>query len=492
MPHRLAVLALMLLLGSPLVPTAFAQFPGGGGGGGGGGLGGGGFGGGGQGGGGQGGGGQGGGGQGGGFQAAGGITIDGDGVLSSPKAKTISPEVAKKRMQELAKQFLPEDISHSSSLRKVSLVRLERTLAELREKDQPVPEAMQYLAGLQRIDYVFVFPETKDLVIAGPADAFAPDPSGRVISVGNGRPVLRLDDLLVAMRTAERTSQFGCSIDPVEERLAELQRFVKANSNAVTANTAQQRFRQMQKILGDQDVKVFGVPNDTHFAYALVEADYHMKLIAIGLEDSKVPGLKSHLALVQPGTNSLKRWWFMPLYDSFKTSGDGLAYEFSGQRCQLMSQEEQADAFGKRSDAPFTQVSTQLFAKGFTEKFPELTKRMPIFAELQNLFDISVLVALMKREQLPQKANWQPKLLLDETQVPVQRGPVPKHTKTLLNMKMANGGVAIGLLSGGVIIDSQYVVTKSGFNTDKSSEVSSRRSKETPPSDLDAKRWWWD
>lgn len=84
---------------------------------------------------------------------------------------------------------------------KVSLVRLERAIAELLETDKPIPESMQYLAGLQRIDFVFVFPETKDLVIAGPAEAFAPDATGRVVSVGSvgsGRPVLRLDDLLVA------------------------------------------------------------------------------------------------------------------------------------------------------------------------------------------------------------------------------------------------------------------------------------------------------
>lgn len=474
MLQRLALVSLVLI-GSLWNSTANAQF------GGGGGAGGGGFGGG------QGGqGGQ--GNQGGGFQAAGGITIDGDGVLSAPKAKTISESVAKKRMQELAKQYLPEDISRSNSLRKVSLVRLERAIAELLEADQPIPESMQYLAGLQRIDFVFVFPETKDLVIAGPAEAFAPDATGRVVSIGSGRPVLRLDDLLVALRTAERTSQFGCSIDPVDERVAELQRFVKANSSPGSANLAQQRFQQMQRILGDQEVKVFGVPNDTHFARALVEADYHMKLIAIGLQDSKVPGLKSHLALVQPGGNTLKRWWFMPLYDSFKTSGDGLAFEFSGQRCQLMSQEEQADAFGKRSDAPFTRLSTQLFAKGFTEKFPELTKRMPIFAELQNLFDISILVALMKREQLPQKASWQPGLLLDDAKVPVLRGPVPKHTKSLLNMKMV-GGNAIGLLSGGVVIDSQQVISQERKTSD---EVIARRKSETPPSDLDTKRWWWD
>ena len=124
--HHTFVTVFVVVLSSA---TCFAQF------GGGGGAGGGGFGGG------QGGGqgGQGGQGNQGGFQAAGGITIDGNGVLSAPKAKTISPDVAKKRMQELAKQFLPEDLSRSSSLRKVSLVLLERAIAELQESDKPIP-----------------------------------------------------------------------------------------------------------------------------------------------------------------------------------------------------------------------------------------------------------------------------------------------------------------------------------------------------------------
>lgn len=433
-----------------------------------------------------------GGGQGGGIQAAGGITIDGDGVLSAPKSKVISPDVARKRMQAMAKEYLSEDVARSSNLRKVSLVRLERAIADVMEKKESPSAEMQYLAGLQRIDFVFVFPETNDLVIAGPAGPFAPDPTGRVISLSSGRAVLRLDDLMIALRTAAKTSQWGCSIDVVAERLAEMQKFLKQNSGAGTANAAQQKFQQMQKILGNHDVTVTGIPNDTHFAQVLVEADYRMKLIAIGLEDPHVPGLKSHFALIQPGGNTLERWWFTPLYDAFQTSGDGLAFEFTGQRCQLLTQGEQADAAGRRSDAAFTRQSTQVFAKQFTEKFPELAKQMPVFSELQNLFDLAVLTALIKREGLAQKANWEPNLFLDDQRAPVLRGPVPKHTKTVLNMKMSNRGVAIALLSGGVVIDSQQILQKSAASIQTSAEVGSRRVKESPPMNLEDKRWWWD
>ena len=41
--------------------------------------------------------------------------------------------------------------------------------------EQPIPEELFYLAGLQRIEQIFVFPEEQDLVIAGPAEGFIPE-----------------------------------------------------------------------------------------------------------------------------------------------------------------------------------------------------------------------------------------------------------------------------------------------------------------------------
>ncbi len=69
---------------------------------------------------------------------------------------------------------------------------------------------MQYLAGLQRIDYVFVFPEAHDIVIAGPAEGFAEDGAGRTVGLTTGRPPLRLDDLMVALRAVKRGDDVGC------------------------------------------------------------------------------------------------------------------------------------------------------------------------------------------------------------------------------------------------------------------------------------------
>ncbi len=61
-------------------------------------------------------------------------------------------------------------------------------------------EAMQVLAGLQRIQYVFVYPESGDLVLAGPAGDWRPGPENIIVGADTGLPVVRLDDLVVVLR----------------------------------------------------------------------------------------------------------------------------------------------------------------------------------------------------------------------------------------------------------------------------------------------------
>ena len=45
----------------------------------------------------------------------------------------------------------------------------------------------------------------------------------------------------------------------------------------------------------DDMAQIMGVPEDSHFARGLVEADIRMKVLAIGLENPGVKGFKSHL-----------------------------------------------------------------------------------------------------------------------------------------------------------------------------------------------------
>jgi hypothetical protein len=471
-----------LLLTVAIPPEAGAQFAGGGFGGGQGG----GFGGGGQGGG-FGGQGQ---GQGGGFGQGrvGGIAIDASGVVAPVFQKQMSSKLAQKRLQSFAEKNFPADLNAPSELRMISLVRLEQACRKFAEEKKHVTPEIQYLAGLQRIDYVFLYPDTGDLVIAGPAEGFAPDEMGRVVGVSTGRPPVRLDDLIVALRTVPRTSQIGCSIDPTPSGLQAFGDYVRRNSTPATTAVIQQRFREMAKALGQQDVSVFGVPGDSHFAQVLVEADYRMKLMATGLEKPRLKRFVSHLQVIRPGQNTFQRWWFTPLYDAFQQSEAGDAFAFSGQRMQLMAEEERVSADGIRTSVKANGVSTQKFAGQFTKRFEELTKIVPVFAELQNITDLAVLAALMQKKQLARKVGWEMSLFLDEARTPLVKGNVPKHVQSVYGTRLA-GRLILGLVAGGVELNPFQTVSNTKFEpaSPELTEASTKARRVATP-----ENWWWD
>ncbi len=441
----------------------------------------------------MGGGGMGGGGMGGGGRGrAGGIVVDARGVVQPLMAKDVGGKLSEKRLAELAGKFLPSDVNSFSKLRKVSLVRLEAACEEYARTQKHVPAEMQYLAGVQRIDYVFIFPDTKDIVIAGPAEGFVADGAGRATGVGTGRPPLRLDDLVIALRSLEAEREIGCSIDPVETNLANLQNYLAANSDPADSATARARFDDMAEVLGKQDVRVFGVPGDSHFAEVLVEADYRMKRLTIGVDKPLVKGMKSHLSMIGPGTNTMQRWWFTPYYNAFRRSDDGLAFSFAGQRVQLLAQEEMVEG-GKRSDAAFTQLSTQRYAKLFTSKYPELASASRVFGELQNLFDLSVLAALLQKERAAERVGWNRSLFLDPTRATIVKRNVPKQVQTLVNVKSSGNNLLIGLIAGGVIIQPQQVLQQSPFQGDEGATLRTARTAAVQPEKPAEKHpWWWD
>ena len=418
-----------------------------------------------------------------------GIRIDAEGVVTPVFVGRQTQLLSAKRREAAARSELSADVNRPSDLRKVSLPQLEAAYKEYAERDEAPPAEMQFLAGLQRIDYLFVFPETNDIVIAGPAEGFATDPAGRAVGVTTGRPPLRLDDLIVALRALEQGGEIGCSIDPQPENLAAVNQFVARNSSPATPSVIEGRFARMAKILGMQDVRVFGVPAETHFAEVLVEADYRMKLTSVGLERPPVRGFRSHLDMIQPGGNSLQRWWLAPLYDPFETNDERTAYRFTGQRVQLMSQDEFLGPGGKRSDAPFTRVTTQAFAKLFTEKYPELADTVPIFAELQNLFDLAVLAALLKRERLPEQAGWMMDQFVDPERAKVPEGNPPRTVATVVNYRKANRGLIVGLIGGGVTLDPVETLRSLKFEVNAENRLDGIRTAAGPP---EAHLWWWD
>ena len=420
-----------------------------------------------------------------------GIIVDAQGVLHKQVVNDPGGMLMKERASA-ARASLDPDVVQFSKLRKVSLNRL---AAELEKRQGVITEDMKYLAGLQRVRYVFFYPETKDIVLAGPAEGWMTDPTGRVVGLKNGRPVLQLQDLAVALRAfppkGEETHLIGCSIDPTQEGLASMQQFLASVGANATPDKTQYIVSGLQESLGQQNVTVEGVPATTHFAQVLVEADYRMKLIGIGLEKPPIR-LISFVDRANPSQiarNAMQRWYFVPDYNCVKVDEDGLAMELVGDGVKLIGADEAVMADGRRSRAARGNKASTAFVNSFTKKYSELADRSPIFAELRNLIDLAVAAAYMQKEGLYEKADWDLGILGNESKLPVELYKAPEKVETAVTARW-KGNRLMTPVGGGVRIEASMALDADNILADEKGEVSAQHGqvKLTIPEN----RWWWD
>ena len=121
-----------------------------------------------------------------------GVAIDAAGVLSvkyfpDPGGRLRAVRAA------AARRDLKPDVLARSGLRKVSLVKLERAIRKKLEAGEAADDVMRNLAGLQRVQYVFFYPDEGDIVIAGPAEGWMNDAAGRTVGITTGKPVVLLE-----------------------------------------------------------------------------------------------------------------------------------------------------------------------------------------------------------------------------------------------------------------------------------------------------------
>lgn len=423
----------------------------------------------------------------------GGITVDAQGIVTRVETRPQSARQRQQQMEAFATEHFSADMQAWSDQRKVSLVKLEQAYAETVDAGADVSTDMLHMAGLQRIDYVFIDPDRRDIVIAGPAEGFAPDAEGRMVGLTSGRPAIRLDDLIVALRSVLQGRQaIRISIDPRADRLAALQEYVRRNSSPTSTTGARRRYQQMGEILGLEDVSIDGIPQDSHFARVLVEADYRMKRISLGAESSGVRGVRSHLSLLAPNGNSMQRWWFIPYYEGIYASEDGNAYELVGQRAQLLAQEEWVDDQGGRADAAFTRASTQQFAVLFTEHFEELAEVSPVFAQMQNLFDLAVVSALLDSSGAMRRAGWSANVFLDPQRAPIERFDVPRQVPSEALTRPARRGVMLGLIGGVTIAPRDVVQQFAAQRGDEGERAAGIAARAFGRPESDEIVWWWD
>ena len=109
----------------------------------------------------------------------GGVKIDPSGVIDVPPVEMRQDlsRLLKKNMQPTG-----DDLQKNTEMRMISLKRLDQAIAQAIENDKgQLPDEVKYLAGIQRVEYVFLYPEENDIVLAGPGEGWVVDGSAQVL-----------------------------------------------------------------------------------------------------------------------------------------------------------------------------------------------------------------------------------------------------------------------------------------------------------------------
>jgi hypothetical protein len=425
--------------------------------------------------------------------AAAGVMVSPDGVLRVKQYALPNSALAAKRIAD-AKVKLGGKLTTPSKLRKISLNRLEAAVAEQIAKGEGVSDEMKYLAGLTRLENVFYYPETHDIVVAGPAEGFVEDVTKRVIGMNSGEATLELQDLIAALRAfppgGDATQVIGCSIDPTKEGLMNMQKFL--SSIRPGPSDGPRVAQGLRESLGKQVVTVRGVNPKTHYAQVMVEADYRMKLIGIGLEQPPAK-IVSYVERARPNDvsrNAMQRWFFTPNYTCVRVTEDELAMELVGDGVQLVGENELVNADGGRVASKSVNLASTAFCDSFTKNYPQLAKRSPVYAQLRNLVDMAIAAAFIQEQDYYGKAGWKMDLFRDEEKLPIETYETPKQVETAANA-IIKGNTLMTPVGGGVNIQARQALQSENLLKDEKGALKQLQ-QSVKLSDLPADQWWWD
>ncbi len=391
------------------------------------------------------------------------------------------------------------DVAVASALRKVSLTRLEKETQLQWALGKPPTEEMMNMAGIYEIKYVLVYPEQGEIVIAGPAGPWQQSPEGRFVNQKTSRPVLQLDDLVVLLRNAiTGKGRFGCAITPTQEGLKKAQQYLDATS----AKPLHPRQRDswlagLRDAVGKQEIDVHGIHPDTRVGQVIVEADYHMKRVGMGLEDGTA-GVPSYLEMVtippggSPPPMDVLRWWFTLNYKAINATQERNAFELQGPGVQVLCENEMLDAQGGRIHTNTATALNATFARNFTQNYDALSVKYPIYAERKNIFDLAIVCSLIEKERLADQAHWNMLHFGPNGNYTPQTSPAPKDVETIMNMRVIDRKHIIAGVSGGVSFDASQFVKDENIQVDDYGLMTSERMESSVPKSIEHHGWWWD
>lgn len=377
-----------------------------------------------------------------------------------------------------------------SAIRCVSLRGVAEQIARRRLSGQPIDDELRHLAGISRVRYVVIDPGSGDAILVGQVGGIQSQ-DGWMLDSRSGAAAIRLDHLAACLTAVISRRPLGCSIDPTPQSLA-----IAADVSAairdgeIAEGIADEALRDA---LGDQVVRVFGVPGDTPIAHLMVHADRHMKRLSLGLEPMP-QGVDNYLDVVArhirkgPPDGQLLRLWFTGNATAVRRSSDGRVFELGGRPMKLQSETQRAGEAGDRI-ASADDVRLVDFVDGFNRNLDEIARQYPAYAALQSVYHAAAVAELIHRTDSHQSLNqWLGPLLMDDPSGGTLHAP--KRVASIAvghTIRQNSKRHFIVLASGGVLLRPADLITgqiESYPTLDGPSVITSK-----PHSDA---RWWWD
>jgi len=427
-----------------------------------------------------------------------GVYVDAEGTLNRIELLTNSSVLESIRVRSRAADGnLQTQVT--SPLRKVSLNRLEKEIQLAWAAGKKPTEAMKYLAGIYKFKYLLIYPEKRDIVLAGPAGAWGHNAEGRIVNQATGRPVLHLDDLVVMLRNAvDQNGKFGCAITPTQTGLKDAKTYLETTSQRPLHRRQRNQWLEgLRTAVGKQVIDVHGIPADTRAGRIIVEADYHMKRIGMGLEDGTA-GVPSYLEMVsvppggKPQPMDVLRWWFTLNYQSVQSTAERNAFGLQGSGVRVLSENEMIDAQGKRIHTNQSSQLNATFARNFTQNYDALCVKYPVYAEMKNIFDLALVAGLIEKHRLADRIGWHMTHFGPGGPYVPQTGNTPKQVESIMNMRVIDGKDIIAGVSGGVDFDASLVLKDEMLRVDDYGLMENDLVESKTPDQLEHHGWWWD
>jgi hypothetical protein len=377
-----------------------------------------------------------------------------------------------------------------SAIRCVSIRGLTEQISRRRLQGQPIDNELRHFAGISRVRYIVADRQNEDIVLVGQVGGIESH-DGWLCDSRTGAAAIRIDHLAACLTAVLSRQPLGCSIDPSPQSLgtaAEVSAAIRAGR--IAEGIADEAVREA---LGDQRVRVFGVAGDTPIAYLMVQADRHMKRLALGLEPMP-RGVDNYLDVVSkhirkgPPDAQLLRLWFTAVPLAVRVSSDGSVHELAGRPMKLQSETQRAGAAGDRIAAA-DDVRLVDFVDGFNRNLDQIARQYPAYAALESVYHAAAVAELIHRtDSQSQLGQWLGPLLMDDPSAGSLQ--TPKRVASIAvghTIRQGSKRHFMVLASGGVVLNPADLITGqfTSYPTLDNVSVSTTAS---PAKD----RWWWD